>query len=190
VNHEALERVRAFAGCAADHPLYFARLRENADAWLAMPAMMGRLEVLRLPCGGVVAFTWCYSDGNLLNPPRYEDWARAEGRAVWVSDMVASAGVGGVRAARAVVDALLDLALIEDGQVVHCWLNASGRYGRVTARKRKGSAGGGSEVLFPKCTPGGGEGGVSVQAQDKHHDAGQRPLRHHAAMDEGQPAEG
>jgi hypothetical protein len=183
-------RARAFAVLALDHPAYFAKLLQHYDAWLSLPADMDRLEVIRLPDGAVVAFTWCYCEGNLLNPPAEHDWAKTRGRAIWVSDMVAQAGTNGARAARAVIDTLLMLGIATEGQRVHCWLNASARYGAVVARRRRGSVGGLPEVLFPKSPPEEAAHGFSLQAGQQHIDGQERPVRDHAPVDEGQPAEG
>lgn len=183
-------RARAFAALALDHPAYFAKLLQHYDAWLSLPADMDRLEVIRLPDGAVVAFTWCYCEGNLLNPPGESDWAKTGGRAIWVADMVAQGGTNGAVAARAVVETLLMLGIAEEGQRVHCWLNSSGRYGSVVARRRGGSVASPPEVLFPNLAQGGGTDGRIVQAGQQHIDGQERPVRDHAPVDEGQPAEG
>lgn len=145
-----LEAAQATVKLAGNYPDYLEALLGDPDKLVTIvadPATQGRLVLLRLKGGEMIAFTWCYIDQPLMEPPQAADWARKTGTAVWLADMVATPGLGGITIGRAMHEALARLGITKPGQLIIHYRHRTHRYGGVIARAsgKKPDV----EVLFP-----------------------------------------
>lgn len=145
-----LEAAQVTVRLAGHYPDYLEALVDDPGALqvlIAAPAGAGRLVILRLKGGEMVAFTWCYVDRPLTGPPQAADWDRETGVAVWLADMVSTPGSTGIQIGRAMHEALARMGITKPGQLIIHYRHRTHRYGGVTARAsgKKPDV----EVLFP-----------------------------------------
>jgi hypothetical protein len=149
-----LEAAQTTVRLAGNYPDYLEALIEDPDKLVTIvadPATQGRLVILRLKGGEMIAFTWCYIDQPLTEPPQAADWERQRGVAVWLADMVSTPGLSGITIGRAMHEALASMGITKPGQLIVHYRHRTHRYGGVIARAsgKKPDV----EVLFPTSKP-------------------------------------